>query len=73
MLVCGLFCGFFIYRQGVKDGMGMKDGIKPKLPNPVAYVNEIKEAKQTKEAEEEMSSAFDNLMSYNGDKQKVGE
>ena len=69
LLVCGLLCGYLIYSQGVRDGLRMKEGGKPALPNPVKYVQEAKEKSEVKKENDEFANALENLMSYNGTKQ----
>jgi len=73
MLICGLIGGYLIYRQGIKDGLTINDGGKPELPNPVTYVQNIKEDNKAKKEDQESMDAFENLMAYNGEKQPGGE
>ena len=73
LLICGLLCGYLIYSQGVRDGMKAKEGIAPVVPNPVAYVQKVKEEKEIKEEDKEAERSLHNMFSFNGEEQKVGE
>jgi hypothetical protein len=74
LLICGLFCGYVIYKQGVKDGIALSKGKEVTvIPNVIQAVKDHKEQKETKEEEKAILAAADNLFSYDGFKQKVGE
>ena len=73
-LIGGLFCGFIIYKQGVKDGLAVSNGKEVKvIPNPVKAIKEHKESKVDAKEEEELINNINNLFSYEGFAQKVGE
>ena len=73
LLICGFLCGYLSYSQGMRDGMKAKEGIAPVVPNPITYVQKVKEDIETKEEEREEERALHNLFSYTGENQKVGE
>ena len=74
ILICGLFCGYVIYSKGVKDGIAVSKGKEVTIvPNPVKEVKKSVKLKKETEEEKQFMQAFDNLMSYDGTKQKVGE
>jgi len=74
LLICGLFCGYVIYKQGVKDGITLSKGKEVTvIPNVIQAVKVHKEKKEAKTEEKELLSSIENMFSYDGTKQKVGE
>lgn len=76
-VVLGL--AFFIvplwaYRRGLKDGLAINQGksIEP-IQNPVQAVTKHYEQKKGKGEEDKMMQGLTNIMSYDGNPQKVGE
>ncbi len=65
---------WFAYRQGLRDGLAIREGAKTiaPIPTPVQIIEKRKEAKEAKRQEDLFVEGFNNLMSYDGKPQKQG-
>jgi hypothetical protein len=73
IVVAVLFSCLFLwaYRRGIKDGLALKDNkpIEP-IKTPVSVFEEVKQAKEVKEAENIQTQFMSNLFGYDGNPQK---
>lgn len=67
VFMAGVF--FYAYRQGVRDGMRMRQGLPPADLNPILAREQRREAQAAKEQEEKIAEGWDNIFSYTGDPQ----
>ena len=74
ILIGGLLVGYLIYSKGINDGIKLEKGHKVTIiPNPIKKVQEHKKEAQNDKAEEEKIASIENMMSYEGFKQKAGD
>jgi len=66
---------WFAYRQGLKDGLAIREGAKTiePIPTPVEYIEKRREAKEVKRQEDLFATGLNNLMAYTGKPQEGGE
>lgn len=69
IFILGSISGFVIYSLGIRQGIELEKGHKPK--SIITKIKEKKEVAVAKEDEEILKTAFENLMSYDGSSQKV--
>lgn len=77
-IACGL-CFYIIplwaFRKGLKDGIAIASGaqtIEP-IKTPLQVIEQRKEAKATKAAEDKIAEGMANIFAYDGTKQRGGE
>lgn len=74
MLIGGMLVSYLIYSKGVQDGIKLEKGHKVSIvPNPIEKAKERKETAKNEKVEEEKVEAINNLMDYDGFKQKAGD
>lgn len=62
--IIGFFCGFFVYRTGIKDGQKIAQGGKIK--------NILHKKQKTSEEEERIKKGMENILNY-ANRRKKGE
>lgn len=74
ILICGLLSGYLIYSKGVNDGIALEKGREVAIvPRPIKKSRERKKEAVNEKEEKEKTESIENMMDYNGFKQKVGE
>lgn len=68
------FIGYFTYAKGINDGIKLEKGKSVTIvPHPIKKAHERRETAKNDKIEEEKITGIENMMSYTGFKQKVGE
>ena len=74
ILIVGLLAGYLIYSKGVNDGIKLEKGKSVAIvPHPIKKAQDRKETAKNDKAEADKITSIENMMDYNGFKQKVGE
>ena len=62
------------YRQGLKDGLAVREGAKTIEPilTPIEYVQQKKEAKKIKHESDKVTEGWNNIMNFDGTPQAKG-
>ena len=65
---------WFAYRQGLKDGLAVREGAKTiePIPTPIEYVQQKKEAKKIKHESDKVTEGWNNIMNFDGTPQAKG-
>lgn len=73
-VLIGLVSGYLIYAKGVKDGKAFAEHKKVDLlPKPIENIKQNKLMKESKKEEKHFIDAVNNMLNYDGFKQKEGE
>lgn len=76
-IVLGL-CFFVVpllaYRRGLKDGLNIQQGKQPEpIKSPVQHIRDRKEQKEAEKEQDMMMEGLQNILSYDGEPQEVGD